>query len=164
MQKESREQAQWRVKTVVEKWASEADHRLGLSPYEVVEREGNLLLNEGIALLLDLLIGAGGTVYSNANARVGVGNSNAAAAASQTGLQGASKAYRPMEATYPSRSGQTLTWRGLFGSADGNFAWEEWTIVNAADDTGTNLNRKVESLGTKAAGAVWQMTVSVTIS
>jgi hypothetical protein len=43
-------------------------------PFEVVEFGGNLLLNEGIALLEDLLIGAGGTAYNNASAFLAVGD------------------------------------------------------------------------------------------
>ena len=131
----------------------------------VSEIEGNLLLNEGIALLLDLLIGAGGTAYNNANSYIGVGDSSTAEAASQTGLQAASnKTYKAMQATYPSRAAQTVTWRSVFASADANYAWNEFTIVNASSDTGTNLNRKVSAQGTKASGQTWTVDVSITIS
>lgn len=44
-----------------------------LLPAETVV-EGNLLLTEGITRIWNLVIGAGGTVYSNANARIGVGD------------------------------------------------------------------------------------------
>lgn len=131
----------------------------------VSEIDGNLLLNEGIALLLDLLIGAGGTAYNNANSYIGVGDSSTAESASQTGLQAASnKTYKAMQATYPSRASQTVTWRSVFASADANYAWNEFTIVNASSDTGTNLNRKVSSQGTKASGQTWTVDVTVTIS
>ncbi len=89
-------------------------YEAGGEPYETVEIQGNLLLNEGIQLLEDLMIGAGGTSWDNANARLGVGDSNAAEAATQTDLQGTNKTYKAMEATYPQRSGQTLTWRSVF--------------------------------------------------
>ena len=131
----------------------------------ISEIDGNLLLNEGIALLLDLLIGAGGTAYNNANSYIGVGDSSTAESASQTGLQAASnKTYKAMQATYPSRSAQTVTWRSVFASGDANYAWNEFTIVNASSDTGTNLNRKVSSQGTKASGQTWTVDVTVTIS
>ena len=131
----------------------------------ISEIDGNLLLNEGIALLLDLLIGAGGTAYNNANSYIGVGDSSTAEAASQTALQAASnKTYQAMQATYPSRSAQTVTWRSVFASADANYAWNEFTIVNASTDTGTNLNRKVSAQGTKASGQTWTVDVSITIS
>lgn len=127
--------------------------------------DGNLLLNEGIQLLEDLLIGAGGTAYNNANAYLGVGDSNAAESASQTGLQAASnKTYKPMQATYPQRSAQTITWRAVFASGDANYAWNEFTIVNASTDTGTNLNRKTSAQGTKAAGQTWTLDVTVSLS
>lgn len=159
----TQEKINWKITSRVEKYASDADYRAG-KVAEVVEKSGNLLLEEGIQELLDLLIGAAGpTAYNNANARLGVGNSNAGAAASQTGLQGGSTAFKAMDATFPSRAAQTLTFKSTFGSGDGNFAWEEWTIDNGAVRN-KNLNRKVESLGTKAAGSTWTITVTVTIS
>jgi hypothetical protein len=48
--------------------------------------EGNLLLQEGITRLLNLLIGGGGTVYSNANARIGVGDGAPSALAGTLGF------------------------------------------------------------------------------
>ena len=132
-------------------------------PYEVIEGEGNILVNAGIQLMLDLLIGAGGTVYSNANAHIGVGDSTTAAAAGQTDLQAATnKLRKAMEATYPSRASQTLTFRSVFGSSDANWDWEEWAIFNASS-SGTMLNRKVQDFGTKTTGS-WTLTVTVTIS
>src|SRR3972149_8858310 len=96
------------------------------SPYEVIEIEGNLLLNEGITALLNLLTGAAETAFSNANAYIGVGDSSTAAAASQTGLQAATnKLYKAMYTSYPSISSQTTTWRSVFGSSEANFAWNE---------------------------------------
>lgn len=131
----------------------------------VSEVHGNLLLNEGIQLLEDLLIGAGGTVYSNANAYIGVGDSTTAEAATQTGLSAATnKTYKAMSASYPQRSNQTVTWRAVFASADANYAWNEFTVVNGSTDTGTNLNRKVSAQGTKASGQTWTVDVSLTIS
>lgn len=128
--------------------------------------DGNLLLNEGIAVALDAMFGIGTpTLYSNANLRIGVGDSSTAAAASQTALQAATnKFWRPMESGYPQRSSQTVTARAIFGASEANFAWEEFTLVNASDDTGANLNRKVQALGTKASPAVWTFDVTITLS
>lgn len=157
------ERASWRVSWALDKYTDDASLAAGIVS-ETIEGEGNLLVNAGIALLEDLLIGAGGTVFSNANAYLGVGDSSTAAAAGQTDLQAASnKLRKAMDATYPSRSGQTLTFRATFGSSDANFAWEEWAIFNASS-SGTMLNRKVASMGTKASGATWVFTVTVTIS
>lgn len=132
-------------------------------PYESLEYDGNLYVNAGIALTLDLLIGAGGTVFSNANAHIGVGDSSTAASAGQTNLQAATNKFRKaMEATFPSRSAQTLTFKSSYGSGEANFAWEEWAIFN--DSTaGTMLNRKVQSFGTKAGGT-WVLTATFTLS
>jgi hypothetical protein len=117
--------------------------------------EGNLGLNEGLQELIDIVCGLGTpTKWDNANARLGVGNSNTAADATQNGLQGATKTFKAMDTGYPSRSAQTAEWRATYGSAEGNHAWEEFTVVNAADDTGDNLNRKVESKGTKVSGEI----------
>jgi hypothetical protein len=125
----------------------------------------NLGLNEGIQALLELITGISTpTKWDNANARLGVGNSTTAAQATDTGLLGASKTFKGMDAGYPQRSNQTLEWRATFGSAEGNHAWEEYTVVNAADDTGQNLNRKVESKGTKASGESWVLSLKITCS
>lgn len=130
---------------------------------ELIVIEGNLLLNEGIQALLDLTIGAGGAAFSNANARIGVGDSATAEAATQTDLQAATnKTYKAMNATYPQRAAQTLTFQADFLSADANYVWNEWVIDNGAG-AGKTLNRKVASLGTKTTGT-WTMSGTVTIS
>lgn len=154
----------WLIQWTIYK-AEDQEHADREEYYEVSQFSKNLLLNEGIALLEDLLIGAGGTAYNNANARIGVGDSATAEGATQTSLQAASnKLWRGMQATYPQRSSQTVTWRAQFASGDANYAWNEFTVVNAADDTGTNLNRKVSTQGTKTAGQVWTVDVQLTIS
>jgi hypothetical protein len=128
--------------------------------------ENNLALNEGIGDLLDLIGGLGSpTKWDNANARLGVGDSNSTVVATQTGLQAATnKAFKAVDATWPQRTNQTLEWRATFASADANFAWEEYTIVNAADDTGKNLNRKCASKGTKVVGESWVLDLQITLS
>jgi hypothetical protein len=150
------EKINWKVKWLIEKFKDG-------SKYAQEEFEENILVNTGIQLMEDLLIGAGGTVFNNANAHIGVGNGTAAATASQTDLQGASKTRKAMEATYPQRSGQTLSFRSVFGSSDANYAWEEFAIFNNAS-AGVMLNRKVENKGTKASGETWTVTCTVTIS
>jgi len=127
--------------------------------------EDNVALNEGLQELIDIICGLGTpTKWDNTNARLGVGNSNAAADPSQVGLQGATKTFKGMDTGYPQRSGQQAEWRATFGSAEGNHAWEEFTVVNAADDTGKNLCRKVESKGTKSSGETWTLSLKVTFS
>ena len=128
--------------------------------------ESNIALNEGLQALIGLIAGIGSeTAWNNANARLGVGDSNAAENATHTGLQAATnKLWKAMDATYPQRTNQMCDWRATFGSADANYAWEEYTVVNAADDTGKNLNRKISSKGTKASGESWVLSLQITFS
>lgn len=117
----------------------------------------------GLTHMVQATIGEAVTSFANANAHLGVGNGTTAFSAAHTDLQGASKARKAMDATYPQRSGLQLTFRSTFASADANFAWEEWAIFNASS-TGTMLNRVVANNGTKAAGATWVFTVTLTPS
>lgn len=104
------------------------------------------------------------TFFDNSNAYLGAGDSNTAFDAAQTDLQAASnKVRKAMEATYPQRSTNVLTFRSLFGTSDANFDWEEWGLFNASS-SGVMLSRKVESLGTKANTQSWQLTAEITVA
>ena len=121
------------------------------------------LTNAARDLIAQALIGEAFTSFANANARIGVGDSSAAFTASQTDLQASTnKLRKAMEAAYPTRAGNTLTFRSIFGTSEGNFAWNEWGVFNAASG-GTMLNRLVASLGTKTSAQSWQVTVTVTV-
>ena len=173
---------EWHVKWRVEKfegdYANDAEiEAAGAVPYEVIEREGNLLMYGGASCLWECLIGNGTgtaaqtlTFFDNSNAYIGVGDSSTAAAATQTDLQAASNKVRVgMEASYPSHSDGTgsgaedISFRSVFGTSVANFAWEEWGIFNGSSG-GRMLNRKVESLGTKASGSTWTVTVTLSLS
>lgn len=133
----------------------------------ISEFEQNVLLNEGINnVLLPVLCGtASPTVYDNANARLGVGTDGTTAeSASQSGLQGGTTSFATMDTGYPSVGSQTATWKATFDGTTANQDWKEFTTVNAADDTGDNLNRKVSDQGTKADGQVWVLTLEITFS
>lgn len=151
----------------------------GVVPYEVLEREGNLLMYGGASCLWQCLTGNGTTTagqaltyFNNAQAAIGVGDSSTAAAATQTNLQAATnKLRKAMDSTYPQHTDATtsgassIIFKATFASADANFAWAEWGVFNSATDaTGRMLNRKVESLGTKASGTSWALTVTLTLS
>lgn len=132
-------------------------------PYETVEFDGNLWLNAGIALMLDLFIGAGGTVFNNANARLGVGDSTTAASASQTDLIAATNKLRKgMDTTFPSRTAQTLFFQASFTGSEANYDWNEFILANAASGA-TVFNRKVQALGTKTGGT-WQVQLQASLS
>lgn len=154
----------WRCRTRLEKYAEDG----GL--VEVVTRDGNLLMYGGASALWHRLIGGTAVVaYSEANAHIGVGDGSAATAATQTDLQGATKFRKPMAAGYPSHAdgttagAQQLVFRSVFGPTEANFTWAEWAIFNASA-AGRMLNRKVEALGTKAAGATWTYTVTLSLA
>jgi hypothetical protein len=145
---------------------------------EILEEiHGNLLLNEGIQRLMDMTMIAtvltnqtAGNPWSNANAFTGVGTSATAEAATQTDLQ-AGGFYKAMNATYPSRSNQTVSFQSDFTGAEANQVWGEWSIsagATTASGAGftvgtTNLNRKVAALGTKSSGT-WTLTAQITFS
>lgn len=111
-------------------------------------------------------IGAAVTPFNNANAYIGVGDSTAAFATTQTDLQGTTNRTRKaMDATYPNGATNVITFRSTFATTDANYAWQEWGVFNnATTGSGTMLNRKVESLGTKTNTQTWQFTVTLTFA
>jgi len=144
----------------VEKFRSRKDFEEN-KPYEVIIVKDNVMLNEGANLLWTLVCGGGGTPYSNANARVGVGDSNSAEDPAQTGLQGGNQLYKNMDATYPTYgSARQAVFRGTFVEAEANWHWQEWTVDNGAV-AGININRKVQDLGTKPNTEIWRLTVTL---
>lgn len=115
-------------------------------------------------LACQLFIGEAATTYANANAYLGSGDSNTAFSAAQTDLQAASNKLRvAMDATYPTRSTNVITFRSTFSTSQANWAWEEWATFNASS-SGTMMQRKVESLGTKTSAQSWQLTCDITIT
>jgi hypothetical protein len=123
-----------------------------------------------------LIIGGGGTAFSNGNAAVGVGNSSTSAAAGDTALLGTAR-YNAADATYPQQSNGVITVQATFDTGEANFAWEEWcwviapspitegaTLTSLSSGTEVMLNRKVASMGTKGPGSSWVFTTTVTLS
>lgn len=133
----------------IEKYEARFDPRRGCDivaarPFEVFSF-ANLATNTGIALMLDLLIGAGGTTFANANAYVGIGDSTTAVSASHTDLQAASNKLRvACDATYPSRSSQTVTAQSTFSTSQANYQWNEIAWFNASS-SGTMFGRALIS-------------------
>lgn len=172
MTEPKKEALSWQAHAKVEKWHDSADHEAGAEPDEVVEVPGNSLLTAGITRLSNLLIGAGGQAYDNTHTRIGVGNSSTGVTVGDTDLGASSgssnRQFMVMDATYPSLTTGVITFRATFGTSVGNFAWNEWGIdggtANGTTVTAPLLNRKVVSLGTKASGATWVFTVTITIS
>lgn len=121
------------------------------------------LTNAGRDHIATTLIGEAVTSFANANAHIGVGDSTTAFAATQTDLLGTNKTRKAMDATYPTRATNALTFRSTFATGEANHAWDEWGTFNASS-AGTMLNRKVEALGTKTSAQSWQITATVTIT
>jgi len=152
--------SQW----ILEKY--KGDIKPGDKPFETRIVKGNLGLNEGITEILNLITGLGTpTAYNNANARIGIGDSDVAAEATQTGLQAATnKIWKAMDSGYPTVAAQTVTFRVTTATSEANWAWKEYTVVNAADDSGKNVNRKVEPLGTKPNTESWVLSLQMTVT
>jgi len=172
---EAEERANWHCRYRLEKRHGDIDAQKtpegrkafleGTIPYEVKEGEGNCLLNSGINEIWDLVTGVvtgADHIFDNTHAQIGVGDSTTAAAATQTDLQAATnKTYKAMEATFPTSTLQKATFKSSFGSADANYAWNEWVVKQST--SAKCLNRKVESLGTKTTGT-WTLEVTITLS
>jgi len=137
--------------------------RRRLSGIKVVE--GNVFLNEGINFMWSCVVnGSCSPPFDSANAYIGVGDGATPEDPTQTGLTGTNKYYKGMDSGYPQLSGNQVTFRATFGPNEANFAWNEWTVANGPGDNYTNINRKQESLGTKAQGTTWVLEVTLIIS
>ncbi|TDD11855.1 hypothetical protein [Nonomuraea diastatica] len=159
----------WRCHWNLEKFHGD-DTSPAATPFEVIEREGNLLMYGGVAALWHRLIGGSTvTAFDAANARIGVGDGVAAVDPLQTDLQGTNTVRKGMDATYPQHTdgvdatAVVVTFRVTFSTAEANFVWNEWGIFNAASG-GRMLNRKVESLGEKTSAASWVFTVQLSLA
>jgi hypothetical protein len=157
--------------------------RLAIDPSSITEVEGNQLVTVGLGNLTNLLTGGtSAPVISTARGFVGVGDSSTAWAAGQTDLQASTNKYYNSLATV-TRTTTNVTNDAVqcaattFGTSVANYAWNEWVIGSSTSGTitpGTSFgggatgafiyNRKVASMGTKASGASWVFTVTVTFS
>ena len=135
-------------------------------PYEIIEGEDNCLLNSGIDEMWDLITGVvtgASHIFDNAAAQIGIGDSATAANATQTDLVAAvNKKYNAMEVGFPTSTSQKATFKSSFGSADANYVWNEWVVKQGTSSK--CINRKVDSMGTKASDTTWTLEVTVTLS
>lgn len=120
------------------------------------------LVNLARDMAADAIIGGSSyTKFNNANAHLGAGSGNTAFSATHTDLQGASKTRKAMDATYPSRSANVVTYKSTFATGDANYAWEEIGVFNASSGS-EMMSRHVASLGTKTSSASWVLTLTQT--
>ena len=135
-------------------------------PYDILTNECvsgvNCLLNAGITLLLNLLIGNSADNFSAAEIGVGADDDPVASAA-QTALNDAGAEWAAMEATFPSVSGSVVTFQGQFADGAAEFNWLECAVKQATGAT-TLLNRVCADKGTKAAGEVWSAKLQITLT
>jgi hypothetical protein len=133
-------------------------------PYRV-ERVRNSYVNSGGALLLDLLIGAGGTAFNAANSFIGVGDSNIATTATMTDLQAtlaatiailSSTNASPIvltTGTHGLTAGQTITVAGHLTNTAANGTWvittPTSTTIGLVGSTGSGVGG---TTGTVAQG------------
>lgn len=167
------ESAVWKVG----RWASKEDKRKGIAysdeeaarlfgAKQFTQIAGNCLLNEGINALFTHICSTNGAKWDNANACLGVGDSPVAEDSVHNGLQAVvNKFWKGMMAGFPTYgTSQKATWKSEFLGGEANYAWEEFTVVNAADDTGDNLNRKASPQGTKQVDQVWELSLEISLS
>jgi hypothetical protein len=121
------------------------------------------LTNAGRNIVAQLIIGSGSPQnFDTTHAYLGVGDSTTAFSASHTDLQAATNKFRQLVKQAPGIATNVLTFVSDFSTSDGNYAWQEIGVFNAAA-AGTMLCRVVQSLGTKASG-VWTLTHTVTVT
>lgn len=146
---------------------------LGLRPYLVDHVHGNLLTTAGLGRIATLVNAGTGNLIASTTARIGAGDGAGTAAIGDTDLSAAAgsthRFFQTCVVTVPSN---VWTFVGTFGTADGNFAWNEFgiDIGTATVTTGTTvntvlLNHKTSiAQGTKASGQSWAVTATITIS
>lgn len=157
--------------------AADDFHALDVLPYETSEVHGNLVTTAGLTRLTSLLIAGGGQAITNTSARIGVGNATSpAAAVGDTNLSATAGStnrwFQIMDATYPQVSAGILTLKSTFGTADGNFAWNEFgidigtpTVASSAVVSAALFNHKTSiAQGTKVAGQTWTATATCTFA
>jgi len=176
----------WRV----DRWDAEATERLarllgrqplgadfaerGVRPYLTTVVDGNLITTNGWTRLSNLLTNQGATQALDAtHTRIGVGNSNTAETYADTDLgaaAGSANRWFQLVSGAGSLGTRTLAFSATFGTADGNFTWNEFGIDVGNTASGNTVaallwNHKAGiAQGTKASGQTWTATATVTFS
>lgn len=168
----SAENGKWLCRWTLEKRHTEDPDEV---PYETVGGEGNLLLTAGVTAMLNLLTGAGGTAFNNANTYIGIGDSSTAASAGQTDLQGTLAATKTITGatnatpisvtatTHGYTTGDTIT----VAAVGGNTAANGTFVITVVDANTFTLNGSVgsgayTSGGTAAKGNRFRKIMSAT--
>lgn len=167
------EQTTWALERLHHDPTPEDFAALKLDPYLSSDVDGNLLTTAGLGRIATLLNAGTGNLIASTTARVGAGNGAGSAAIGDTDLSAAAGSanrwFQTCTVTIPSN---VLTFVAVFGTADGNFAWNEFGIdigtatVSSGNTVGTVLLNHKTSIaqGTKASGQTWTATATITIS
>lgn len=177
----------WKVNWEINKYKADSIEIVKeqlIEPYEVVKREGNMLMHKGASAIWEYALGngtplAGNTLayFNGANTYIAVGTSTTPATATQTdlatgtlGIANAYRAYGTMQSGFPSHTdgsgsaNSQISFKSIFESAEANFSWNEWGIFNGTVATSRILNRKVDYVGTKQVGETWTFTINIILS
>lgn len=148
----------------------------GIRPYETSELVGNLITNAGWTRLMNLLTNQGATQALTATAvRIGVGDSNTAETYTDADLgaaAGSTHRWFQIVTGAGSLGTRTLAFSSTFGTADGNFAWNEFgldvgtpTVTSGNTVAALLFNHKAGiAQGTKASGQTWTATATLTFT
>lgn len=161
--------------------------RLLIRPYSVTEHAGNVVCTAGWLRLLNLAGAIGGQAYDNTHTRIGTGDGTVTAGggsvpavAADTDLAAvAGSTHRWFQLVTagigtggPIVGGttpKTLVFSAVFGTADGNYAWNEFGIDNGTASANTVtaplLNHATSiAQGTKASGQTWTATATLSFT
>jgi hypothetical protein len=164
---------QYRVQREGFRLDGSAFHAMKIRPYLVTEVVGNLITNAGWTRLMNLLTAQSATQALDAtHARIGVGNSNTAEAYTDTDLgaaAGSANRWFQLVSGAGTLGTRTLAFSATFGTADGNFAWNEFGLdfgtANGNTVTAPLFNHKASiAQGTKASGQTWTATATLTFT
>ena len=166
--------ANWITRKSGIKAPKEADfQRFKIRPYQEVIAYGNGITTVGWGRILDRAVGSTAQSWDSGHCRIGVGTSTVGTAVGNTDLDSptgtANRYWQTVDALASTGTGGgtvRLSVVATFTSGNANFIWNEWGIdQGSATGSGASvaplLNRKVQSLGTKASPAVWTATAQL---
>lgn len=148
--------------------------RLRVRSYLTTEVAGNLVTTAGWTRTSNLLTNQGATQAMDAtHTRIGAGDGAGTAAAGDTDLSasaGSTHRWFQLVSGAGTVSTNTLAFSATFGTADGNFAWNEFGIDVGNTSSGNTVaallwNHKTSiAQGTKASGQTWTATATITFT